>query len=761
MGAERRSSTSAPFANWRKEVAMKPNDIAQLLDAIAREAIPDEIDLLPRIQGRLNERGTLMQTLRARPALIVLMLLLALALLSGVAYALGRSLGYIPGVGLVDQSVPVRMLPEPVSLGRDGITLTVKQAVLAADKTVVLFTLEGTLQEGAFSHEENVPGCDGMVYLRLPDGSTLTVTNGGGTIHESRFVFPPIPADVNDVTFVMPCILGALPGKAPENWELPLHFVPAPELPTAEVIDVPLTTPLPIYGNLQSSPEMPQTRSQTPGVVSAEKVVKVTTSETPKSVVSDFIYGQLQTQAPGTPEAGSQTFALEQPLQLKQVIVTQGGYIFLLTFKDLYQADGSRITAFTSELTVTDANGEKLFLSYANDIDLGEVAEGADMVWAYRLPSENPAWPLKFQVETSRITTVEGQATFTFNTGEDPQPNQEWVLNREMQIGRYSLRLVSVQFHGTGYSFMFETAPEVDDVALEILGATPIGGGRGFDEQGHVSKSLDFADPVPTGEMTVVITAITTRRPGPVYMVSWQPDNLGENSTSLYGISLVLDRVISTGDGYYLVGHTEWNDERVREALPETMKAFDSNGEELPIHKVNESEISLTLHEHQWLYYLEGKPLGDVILQATQMEVSWKVPIVFTFDMRPYGLNLTDGNLGVPYKIGLKPLDVPELSVQVFTVTYIKEGESYGLEIACQADTALRGLYFYIAGRLEAEGSARTAGESLSYREESGLLISRATVDAPMAFPIELRAERALIGGNWELKVKVDSNSSD
>lgn len=742
---------------------MKPNDITQLLDAIAREAVPDEINLLPRIEARLNERRTLMQTLRARPALILLILLLTLALLSGVAYALGRSLGYIPGVGLVDQSVPLRMLPEPISLRRDDITLTVKQAVLAADKTVVLFTLEGDLQEEAFSHEEKVVGCDGMVYLRLPDGSTLNITDGGGTIHESRFVFPPIPTNVNQVTFVMPCILGTLPGKAPENWELPLRFVPAPGLPTAEVIDVPLTTPWPIYSSIQpSSSEMPKTDFQTPGVVSAEKVVQVTASETPK-VVESVVHDRPTAQAPETPETRSDTSASEQPpLQLKQVIVTEEGYIFLLTFNDVPQANGSKISAFMSELMVTDANGERLFPSYANDIDIGEVAQGADMAWAYYLPSKNLAWPLTFQVQTAQIAPVEGKATFTFDAGENPQPGQEWTLDQVIPFGGYSLKLVSVQFQGNGYSFQFETASEVDTIALEIPGIAPIGSGRGVDGQGHISTSLDFADPVPTGEINAVITALTLRRPGLVYSVSWQPDEIRGSFTPLYGLSLVLDQVISSEDGYYLIGHTEWTDARVREAFPETMKAFDSNGEELPIHKVGESEIGLRLDEHKWFYYLEGKPpLEEVTLQATQMEVTWKNPVLFTYDMRSYGLSLTDESLGVPYKVGLKPLDVPGLNVQVFTVTYIKEGASYGLEIACQADTALRGLYFYIAGGLEAESLARTAGESLSYREESGLLISRAIADSPMTFPIELRAERALVKGVWELTVTDDSTSPD
>ena len=84
-----------------------------------------------------------MQTLRARPALALIVILLALSLLTGVVYAIGKSLGYIPGVGIIDLSAPLRVLAEPVTVTREGITLTVTQAVLSADKTVVFVKVEG------------------------------------------------------------------------------------------------------------------------------------------------------------------------------------------------------------------------------------------------------------------------------------------------------------------------------------------------------------------------------------------------------------------------------------------------------------------------------------------------------------------------------------------------------------------------------------------------------------------------------------------
>ena len=197
-----------------------------VLDAAARPYVPDELDLFPRIAARL-ERRSFMQTLRARPALAILIVLVALSLLTGIAYAVGRSLGYIPGVGIIEQGAPIRVLAEPVSVERDGIKLTVTDAVLTADKTVIVYTLEN-VPWSALSHHEDVLGCHEMPFLHLPNGDLLFFGEGGGSLQQMRLVYSSIPADINRANFMLPCIMETLPGLAPENWELSLHFVPAP-----------------------------------------------------------------------------------------------------------------------------------------------------------------------------------------------------------------------------------------------------------------------------------------------------------------------------------------------------------------------------------------------------------------------------------------------------------------------------------------------------------------------------------------------------
>ena len=139
--------------------------------------------------------------------------------------------GYIPGVGIVNQSSPIRVLAEPVSITRDGINITVTSATLTGDRTQIEYRIFGVPQS-AYPDREDVIGCYPQEYLRLADGTQLTAVNYG---------YQPIPADINEAVFVIPCIPNTLPGSAPENWEFPLQFVPAP----ADMVVMPVTELLP------------------------------------------------------------------------------------------------------------------------------------------------------------------------------------------------------------------------------------------------------------------------------------------------------------------------------------------------------------------------------------------------------------------------------------------------------------------------------------------------------------------------------------
>ena len=168
-------------------------------------------DLWPNVSARL-ERKSPMMTLRTRPVAAVLIALLILFCLSGVVYALGRAFGYIPGIGIVDQSVPIRVLAEPVTAQGQGISVSVSKVVADASRTFIAYRVEG-IPLG----ENGIPACATIPGMQLADGTDLeNKTGSGGTAvlrdgstvyYEEENFFSPIPNETNDVTFRLSCVL--------------------------------------------------------------------------------------------------------------------------------------------------------------------------------------------------------------------------------------------------------------------------------------------------------------------------------------------------------------------------------------------------------------------------------------------------------------------------------------------------------------------------------------------------------------------------
>src|SRR5512134_162777 len=86
-----------------QERTMNDNRMKDVLEKIAHRGIPENTNLWPNISARI-ERKSPMMTLRTRPLVAILIVFLILLVLSSTAYALGRMLGYIPGIGMVEQT---------------------------------------------------------------------------------------------------------------------------------------------------------------------------------------------------------------------------------------------------------------------------------------------------------------------------------------------------------------------------------------------------------------------------------------------------------------------------------------------------------------------------------------------------------------------------------------------------------------------------------------------------------------------------------
>jgi hypothetical protein len=198
---------------------MKQKSYREILDLVAADSLEEQTSLWPQIASRL-ERKTIMTILRARPLVAILIALLILLVLTGVAYAIGRSLGYIPGIGLVENVSGMRVLAEPVSLTREGISLTLEEVLAYPDHVQISYRVEGISNTILF----DLDGDDEMYCLEnganplliLPDGTSIPsdpMVLGGLSLdngYSTGYSFPiPIPTNMSGATLSLDCLQGA------------------------------------------------------------------------------------------------------------------------------------------------------------------------------------------------------------------------------------------------------------------------------------------------------------------------------------------------------------------------------------------------------------------------------------------------------------------------------------------------------------------------------------------------------------------------
>ncbi len=415
-----------------------------------------------------------------------------------VVTAMKKLFGYIPGVGVVETSSPLRVLAEPVSQTRDGITVTVQESVASADKTVIIFTIEN-IPIDKLSHQEDQPGCGMMAEIRLPDGRLLQFAGGQGegwgTGYKNTYTYAAIPTDVEDPTLTISCIQNALPGTLPENWELPLHFIPAPD-------------------NMTALPVLEYTPSPKPG-------------------------------------------AEENPIKISKVIDLGDAYILLGEFTPPWS--GANSMPPMSELTVLDGNGQPVMWEYPQDVNITPPVNGE--LLALKI-AKGFTPPLVIRYSSRASYPAKDPLEFEFDAGENPQPGDVWQLNKQFNVDGHTLTLTNIDaIIGpdcnpiTGYVFTFTSSDmAVSDVSVTGIdgydlatgsGNCGAGGGGGGMDAGMGSTwamSLGFTE-MPKGKLKVKLTVDLYGEPQE-WKLEWQPQDSSTNSvapTDVPGACLTTD----------------------------------------------------------------------------------------------------------------------------------------------------------------------------------------------------------------------------
>ena len=430
------------------------------------------------IQKAVEKSSKSVPSFRLRPAWIigfaVLSVMIVGALVVGpqrVFAAVRGLLGYIPNVGFVDNSAPIRILAEPVGVTRDGITLTVTSATLTGDKTHIEYRIFG-VPGSAYPTSEDVMGCIQQPYLRLPDGTQLNQEKD----------FPPVPANVNEAVYNMPCIFNTLPGTVPENWKIPLRFVPAP--PNFTVVPV-----------IESFP------SQTPSAM------------------------------PSTPTLEDNPLVINKVLDIGDQFVLMGEFI-----NPVEQDDSLPVGSWwvLNQVSIVGEDGREVPQFFSNDFELPTLTQPDSEPWLYQLKKDFvPPVTITWTGEIISPVGPKEQAEFEFDAGQNPQAGNQWEVNKDFNLGGFNIRLISIESSSQGYFFHFKADPgaSANAISVDIVGYTPNcgGGGGGNDFPEEFDRDVCYASfsgspEFPVGKLKAVLNFQALTRQNKSFQVQWSPD---------------------------------------------------------------------------------------------------------------------------------------------------------------------------------------------------------------------------------------------
>jgi hypothetical protein len=465
---------------------MKPTP-RELLEAAARTKIPEDVNLWPHMAARL-ERKSFFHTLRTKPVLLGLSILFSLAMLTGVAYAIGRSLGYIRGVGFVENNQTVRVLSRTIEISNDGVALHVDSLTADSQQTRISYRIINFPLDLAGEYSAS-PG------LELPDGVQLKSTttkasimgssNGLYTL-EMRVIFPVVPTGVNEVSFL-----------APSHFPpVRLQLIPAPQgmvLPATEI----------------------------PGTFETSHPVLPTPTRNALTTPFQNPAGSQPATTPGSQVSG---------LSLDKVTEVNDTYLLQGSFTDAGDLPGTviRLNEIPFDMRVTDRNGNYVPAWIRPEL-IPSATQSNTGYWAFEIPK---AVQTPVTLTLSHVTLFnEASFHFPLDTGTAPATGQTWAINQIIKSGKYSFLVESISRNASGYAVKFHAlAPITQENLSSILnieGYTILSFTENVGkENGNLewTEGLVFKGNVPDGNVNFSLEIFTTDQAGP-WTLTWSPAN--------------------------------------------------------------------------------------------------------------------------------------------------------------------------------------------------------------------------------------------
>jgi len=369
---------------------------------------------------------------------LILLLVLILAVLGpkNVLAQLQNWLGILPGIGLIESDTPIRTLKEPVSLTRDGITLTVTDGVLTPETTLINIRLQG-IPASAYPKDENIPGCGEAQYLLTPDGVRIDALG-----HNEYF---PVPAEVNRLTLVFPCLMNTLAGTVPTDWRVPLEFIPG-EAPLALTPVFVIETPAPLE---ETDP--------------------------------------IQTQA-GNALTITHALADDGDLIL-------GGYIEGLQESTQF---------WTKTFEVTDSKGNLVPFNQEVESSIADILASKPGFWTLAADPSGISFPIEIKTSFFELSQplTEEEALFSLALPDDylvlDLPVEKTFRIAGEEVALYSVRGQPSQFGGYIYNFFFREHPVIKRISVQMAD-----GRVNAPSEGGTGPSVMFGEPVFMADLYV------------------------------------------------------------------------------------------------------------------------------------------------------------------------------------------------------------------------------------------------------------------
>jgi len=403
-----------------------------------------------------------------------------------VVEALRRLLGYIPGVGYVEQGSSLRILAAPAALKKDGLRLTIEKGAADSGRTILLGHIEG------YTPDRHGDGyCETPARLILPDGSILaqvqsetsmTGTKGSPTgSYYARYTFEPMPEGQPEATLEIPCLMQDQDFR---DWKLAIQFDVGDGTQVMPVIELPTAPDAPV-------PTDPLTAPVSPAESTVEGFTIVLESETP----------------------------------------LPDGYIL----SGSYQWTDPRFEFFSIQIIdpqITDADGQPVAFTPVDPLTPFDPAL-KKLPFAFQISGKDYASPLTITVDALTVNLPD-KGTFQFDAGPNPQAGQKWEVDIDVPVGEHVIHVQTIELTAgrtpteLGFTFTMTAAPHVmgasiddSDPAVQANSGGGGGGGGGSTE-GPSTYGWALEGYSSAGVKTFVVSNVAVVFEGP-WQVTWEP----------------------------------------------------------------------------------------------------------------------------------------------------------------------------------------------------------------------------------------------